>query len=69
MTSKIREIRVCVFDNITTAVIGFCFSYYYCYVSLLVYIITMVIVITIITNGNRTEWSTIEGVIGRVISN
>ena len=27
-------------------------------------------VITIaISNGNRTEWSTIQGVIGRVISN
>ena len=26
-------------------------------------------VIIIISNGNRTEWSTIQGVIGRVISN
>ena len=26
-------------------------------------------IIIIISNGNRTEWSTIQGVIGRVISN
>ena len=25
--------------------------------------------INVISNGNRTEWSTIQGVIGRVISN
>ena len=37
--------------------------------SLLVYIIMKVIVITIISNGERTDWSTIEEVIGRVISN
>ena len=44
----------------------------------IIIIILMVIIITItiveglmivISNGNRTEWSTIQGVIGRVISN
>ena len=28
-----------------------------------------IIIIIIISNGNRTEWSTIQGVIRRVISN
>ena len=32
-------------------------------------IIIIKIIIIIISNGNRTEWSTIQGVIGRVISN
>ena len=34
----------------------------------IIIIIVMVIIVAII-NGNRTEWSTIQGVIGRVISN
>ena len=29
----------------------------------------MMVITVIISNGNRTEWSTIQGVIGRVISN
>ena len=29
----------------------------------------LIIIIIIISNGNRTEWSTIQGVIGRLISN
>ena len=29
--------------------------------------IIVIIIITIISNGNRIEWSTIQGVIGRVI--
>ena len=32
-------------------------------------VIIIIIVIVIVSNGNRTEWSTIQGVIGRVISN
>ena len=32
-------------------------------------IIVIIIIIIIISNGNRTEWNTIQGVIGRVISN
>ena len=30
---------------------------------------TIIIIIIIISNGNRTEWNTIQGVIGRVIWN
>ena len=32
-------------------------------------LIIIIIIIIMISNGNRTEWSTIQGVIGRVISN
>ena len=35
----------------------------------IVVIIAILIVIILISNGNRTEWSTIQGEIGRVISN
>ena len=36
---------------------------------MIIIIMIVIIAITIISNGNRGEWSTIEGVIGRVISN
>ena len=36
---------------------------------LLIIIIVIIIITVIISNGNRTEWSTIQGVIGRLISN
>ena len=29
----------------------------------------MMVITVIISNGNRTEWSTIQGVVGQVISN
>ena len=32
-------------------------------------IVIIIIIIIIISNGNWTEWSTIQGVIGRVILN
>ena len=35
----------------------------------MIIIIIIIIIIVIISNGNTTEWSTIQGVIGRVISN
>ena len=79
MTSKIRDITsfLCVFVNNRRNRRNrfLCNNNYYYYFSLLVYVIIIVMIliiiiaITIISNGNRGEWSTIEGVIGRVISN
>ena len=36
---------------------------------IIIIIITIIITIIMISNGNRTEWSTIQGVTGRVTSN
>jgi len=75
MTSKIREITIflcfCQHNNRRNRFL--CYNNYYYYFSLLVYVIIIIIMIiiiaiTMISNGNRGEWSTIEGVIGRVIS-
>ena len=78
MTSKIREITVffvCFCQHNNRRIRFLCYNNYYYYFSLLVYIIIIIIVmivilvITVISTGNRTEWSTIEGVILRVILN
>ena len=38
-------------------------------VMMMIMIVVIVVIIIIIINGNRTEWSTIQGVIGQVILN
>ena len=67
------EIRQCyLFINFISYNIYFItiFNYgIYSFVPIIITIIIIIIIIIIISNGNRTEWSTIQGVIGWVISN
>ena len=38
-------------------------------IKIIIIVIIIIIIIIIISNSNWTEWNTIQGVIGRVISN